>query len=161
MPKSLFGDLDEDIIEMEDEEKEDLDETIHSLDFAIPPRFADAWKLNHETSPFTTKGNPRKDFFKFVLERANIVEIGKIEKDKLPKTLQEMIDTEMDNKSSEHESTEKLIEVSKTLSETIKLLKWLYKYMGKHTDLKEGFIPSKEDMEIIDGIEEIIKEEGE
>lgn len=157
MPKNLFEDLDSDIIEVEEEE-DATDDDIHCLNLAIPPRFADAWKLNHETSPFTKKGNPRKDFFNFFLERANIVEIGKVEKNKLPKNLQEMIDIDLENKYHETETTDKLIETSKILSNTVNLLRWLYNYMGEHTDLKEGFMPSKKDMEIIDGIEEIIKE---
>ena len=164
MPKNIFkdykGELDDAIIEVEDEE-DATEEDMKCLNLGIKPRYLSAWRLKHEDeNAFTSKGDPTVKFFKVILDYCNITELGYIKKDKIPKKLQDILNAELENRSNEHEATEKLIEVSKLLLNAIDLLKWLYKYMGEHTDLKEGFIPSKEDMEIIDGIEEIIKEGG-
>lgn len=161
MPKNLFEDLDSDIIEVEDEE-DATDDDMRCLNLGIKSQHLTSWKLRNEGgNAFTQKEDPTVKFFKAVLSFCNIVELRSIKKDKLPKNLQDLLDAELENRHKEIREVEDVVELGETLSNTVKLLRWLYNYMGEHTDLKEGFIPSKKDMEIIDGIEDIIKEEGE
>ena len=107
--EEIFGE-NEEVIETESSDENLEDEDIVLIQLGINPLYLKGWhsREGNGVAALTKKGQPRKVFFEYVLDCSSIVELRAIKKDDLTKPLQELLEVQIDNKTTNLKAVETL-----------------------------------------------------